>query len=368
MSLSCGIIGLPNVGKSTIFSALTSASAESANYPFCTIEPNIGIVQLNDFRLYEISKYIQTEKITPTFVKFVDVAGLVKGASKGEGLGNQFLGHIKQVTVISHIVRCFEDSQVIHIDGKIDPINDIDIVNLELIFSDLQSIDKKISILEKETLSNNKKTINLAKKKLLVLEKLKKYLEEGKLARTLNLSEDDKKLIKELNLITIKEMIYVCNIGEKDNGENNKYVKQVKEYAERHSSKVLCIYGKLESEFSTLENEEKKEFMQLSGLKESGLDKLARVAYNALGLETYFTAGKKEIKAWSYLRGIFAPEAAGIIHSDFKKGFIRAEVYNCKDLFELKSINKIKEFGKLRMEGKSYVVKDGDVINFLFNV
>jgi GTP-binding protein YchF len=369
MSLNVGIVGLPNVGKSTIFQAITAAPAEAANYPFCTIEPNVGIVAVPDSRVDKITNYIKPQKVIRAVMEFVDIAGLVKGASKGEGLGNQFLGHIRQVSAIAHVVRCFEDSDVVHVDGKVDPASDIEIINMELAFADLETVEKRISNLSKMLKSQDKKVKSQAMASQPVLEKLQKALSDGIAARNVDLSDDEKELVKDLHLITLKDMLYVCNVDEESILEDNEHVKSVRALADKEGSKVVTICGKIESEISQLESEEeKKEFLNDLGLEESGLDQLIRAGYEALGLSTYFTAGEKEVRAWTFTTGMKAPECAGIIHTDFERGFIKAEIYHCDDLFELQSESKIKEAGKVRMEGKEYIMKDGDVVHFRFNV
>jgi len=369
MSVNCGIVGLPNVGKSTLFSALTAAPAEAANYPFCTINPNSGIVNVPDPRLNKIAEFIPTQKIVPTIVEFVDIAGLVKGASKGEGLGNQFLGNIRQVGAIVHVVRCFEDDNIVHVEGNISPRRDIEIIELELAYADMESVVKRIDNLAKQLRSQDKKVVEKAKTSEDVLNRLKDILDKGMPARSLDMTEDEYQSIKDLNLITLKPQIYCCNVDEDSITSDNKFVKEVKDYAKLSGSDVIVICGKLESEISELESdEEKRQFLEAAGLKESGLDQLAHAAYHSLNLQTYFTAGDKEVKAWTYKRGSLAPQAAGVIHTDFERGFIRAEVYHCDDLFELGSEAKIKDAGKMRIEGKDYVVNDGDIMHFRFNV
>ncbi len=369
MALNCGIVGLPNVGKSTIFSAITSAPAEAANYPFCTIEPNVGIVAVHDPRMKKIGDIIGPEKMIYTTVEFVDIAGLVKGASKGEGLGNQFLGHIRAVNGIIHVVRCFEDGDIIHVHGKVNPKDDIETINLELAFADLEVVEKKLQNIPKLLKSQNKDVLTAAKIQLPLLEKLKTELEAGIAARNSSLSDEDKEAVADLNLITMKKVIYLCNVDEAGLSEDNEHVKAVKAYAQAEGSEVMKICGKLESEIASLETlEEKKEFLEAAGIEESGLDKLTRAAYNMLGLKTYFTAGVKEVRAWTFHDGFKAPQCAGIIHTDFERGFIKAEVFSFDDLMTYGSEAKVKEAGKFRVEGKEYVVKDGDIMHFRFNV
>lgn len=369
MSLNVGIVGLPNVGKSTIFQAITSAPAEAANYPFCTIEPNVGIVQVPDPRIDKITEFIKPQKVIRAVMEFVDIAGLVKGASKGEGLGNQFLGHIRQVSAIAHVVRCFEDSDVVHVDGKVDPAADIEVINIELAFADLETVEKRLNNLGKVLKSHDQKVKKQAMIAKPVLERLKEVLEDGRPARSLDLDDEEKEAVQDLHLITMKDVLYVCNVDEDGMLEDNDHVKAVRALAEKEGSKVITICGKMESEISQLETEEeKKEFLADLGLEQSGLDLLVSAGYNMLGLQTYFTAGEKEVRAWTFHKGMKAPQCAGIIHTDFERGFIKAEVYHCTDLFELGSEAKLKENGKLRVEGKEYIMKDGDVVHFRFNV
>ncbi|MCP3942968.1 MAG: redox-regulated ATPase YchF [Desulfobacteraceae bacterium] len=369
MQLNCGIVGLPNVGKSTIFSALTSAPAEAANYPFCTIEPNVGIVSVPDKRLGRITEYIVPQKVIPAIVEFVDIAGLVKGASKGEGLGNKFLGHIRQVGAIVHVVRCFDDNDVVHVEGRVDPESDIETIGIELAFADLETVQKRLDNLVRLKKSNDKKISDGAKALEPVLILLQEALEEGIPARRVELDEHQINMITELHLITMKKQLYCCNVGEDDLQKDNDYVKKVKAFAQKDGSGVVVISGKLESEIADLDSaEEKAEFLMAAGLEESGLDKLIRQGYDMLELNTYFTAGEQEVRAWTFPNGTRAPQAAGIIHTDFERGFIRAETYHCTELFDYKTEQKLKESGKLRVEGKDYVVADGDVLHFRFNV
>lgn len=369
MSLNVGIVGLPNVGKSTIFQALTSAPAEAANYPFCTIEPNVGLVKVPDFRMNKITELVKPQSIVPAVMEFVDIAGLVKGASKGEGLGNQFLGHIRQVSAIAHVVRCFDDPDVVHVAGEVDPVSDIEVINIELAFADLETVEKRLSNLGKMLKSHDKKVKSQALIAQPVLERLKTQLEDGKAARSVEMSEDELEAIKDLHLITLKKMLYVCNVDEDSIDSDNDLVKKVKELAATENAGVVKICGKMESEIAQLEtDEEKKEFLADLGLEQSGLDLLIKAGYDILGLKTYFTAGEKEVRAWTFKDGMKAPQCAGIIHTDFERGFIKADVYHCEDLFELHTEAKLKENGKMRMEGKEYIVKDGDVMHFRFNV
>lgn len=368
MALNCGIVGLPNVGKSTIFSAVTSAPAEAANYPFCTIDPNVGIVSVPDSRLDRIVQLIPPAKVIPATVEFVDIAGLVKGASQGEGLGNRFLASIREVGVIAHVVRCFDNPDIIHVNNRIDPAGDIETIDIELALADLETVEKrydKISRLARVDKEQQKENAFV----IPILERLKEALGDGRSARSVVSDEDEVKAISDLHLITMKPVIYVCNVDEDSIGSENDYVKTVRAIAEREGSEVVVICGKIESEIAALESEEeRKEFLQAVGLEESGLDNLIRSAYSTLGLRTFFTAGSDEDRAWTFHEGDKAPRCAGIIHTDFEKGFIRAEVYNCEDLFEYGSELKVREAGKLRLEGKDYVVRDGDIMHFRFNV
>ena len=364
--MKLGIVGLPNVGKSTLFNSITKAGAECANYPFCTIEPNVGVVPIPDKRIEELAKLYNSEKKTYATIEFVDIAGLVKGASKGEGLGNQFLANIRETDAIVHVVRCFEDSNIVHVDGSIDAIRDIEVINMELIFADLETLEKRLSKV-KHLMNNDKE----AKVENGVLEELKKHLEDGNPAITFERNEDNEKFVNDLNLLTDKKVIYACNVSEDDiasDGANNEQVKKVKEYAAKHNFETFVLCAKVEEELAGLADDEKNEFLKELGLKESGLDKLVAASYRLLNLMSFLTAGEKETRAWTITIGTKAPQAAGKIHTDFEKGFIKAEVVNYKDLLELGSLAKAKEKGLVRMEGKDYVVQDGDVMLFRFNV
>lgn len=363
--MKLGIVGLPNVGKSTLFNALTAAKAEAENYPFCTIEPNVGIVTVPDERLDLIAEVINSEKVVPATIEFYDIAGLVKGASKGEGLGNKFLSHIREVEAIIHVVRCFQDENITHVEGKIDPINDIEIIDLELMLSDLEIINNRLNRVEK--LVKGDKSYE---KELEVLNKLKDTIEKNQALRGLDLDDDEMKLIKSYGLLSLKPVLYVCNISEEDllSEEENEYVKKVKEYAEKEISQVIVISAKIEAEISQLDKEEKEVFLSELGLQESGLDKLIRASYDLLGLMSFITCGPKEIRAWTIKKGTKAPQAAGKIHSDIERGFIRAEVINYKDLIECGGTAQAKEKGLVRLEGKDYIIQDGDVVLFRFNV
>ncbi|MCF6410723.1 redox-regulated ATPase YchF [Pseudalkalibacillus salsuginis] len=365
MALTTGIVGLPNVGKSTLFNAITQAGAESANYPFCTIDPNVGIVDVPDHRLQKLTELVNPKKTIPTHFEFTDIAGIVKGASKGEGLGNQFLSHIRQVDAISHVVRCFEDDNITHVSGKVDPIDDIETINLELIFADMETVDKRITRVEKLARQKDKE----ASYEFEVLSKLKEAFEAEKPARSVELTKEERKLVHGLHLLTMKPVLYVANVGEDDLLEGgNELVERVKEYAVNEKAEVIVISAKVESEIAELDGEEKQAFLEELGIEESGLDQLIRAAYNLLGLATYFTAGEQEVRAWTFRQGTKAPQAAGIIHTDFERGFIRAEVVSYDDLVNAGSMAVARENGKVRLEGKEYVVKDGDVIHFRFNV
>lgn len=364
--MKLGIVGLPNVGKSTLFNAITKAGAESANYPFCTIEPNVGVVAVPDERLNVLGKVYNTKKIVQTAIEFYDIAGLVKGASKGEGLGNKFLGHIREVEAIVHVVRCFEDSNIVHVDGKIDPLNDIETINLELIFADLELLDRRIQKTQK-----NLKGDKSLQKELDILNKVHGFLETGKSARAMDLDEDEAAFVKSLDLLSYKPVIYAANVSEDEaaGSEENEMVKQVRGFAATEGSDVIVICARLEEEISQLDDDEKAMFLEELGISESGLDKLVKASYRLLNLISFLTAGEQECRAWTIINGTKAPQAAGKIHSDFEKGFIRAEAIAYDKLMECGgSLVTAREKGLIRSEGKEYVVKDGDVMNFLFNV
>jgi hypothetical protein len=366
--MKLGIVGLPNVGKSTLFNALTKAGAESANYPFCTIDPNVGIVPVPDERLDKLAALYHSKKVTPAVIEFVDIAGLVKGASKGEGLGNQFLANIREVDAIVHVVRCFEDSNVVHVDGSVNPIRDIETINLELIFSDIEILERRIAKTAKAARMDK-----VLAKELDLLERIKAHLEDGKLAKTFEVGEEEEERawFDSYNLLTAKPVIYAANVSEDDlanDGADNSYVAQVREQAKSEHCEVFVICAQIEQEIAELEDEEKAMFLEELGLSESGLDKLIKASYSLLGLISYLTSGEDETRAWTIKKGLKAPQAAGKIHTDFERGFIRAEVVNYQDLLECGSIAAAKEKGLVGLEGKEYVVKDGDVILFRFNV
>lgn len=365
MALTAGIVGLPNVGKSTLFNAITKAGAESANYPFCTIDPNVGMVEVPDERLEKLTELYHPKKTVPTTFEFTDIAGIVKGASKGEGLGNKFLSHIRQVDAICHVVRCFEDENITHVSGKVDPIDDIETINLELILADLETVDKRIGRVEKIAKQKDKEAVAEYE----VLAKLKAALEAEKPARAVELTEDQQKIVKGFQLLTSKPVLYVANVGEDDiqDPSANPYVGKVREYAKQEGAEVIVICARIEEEIAELDDDEKKMFLTELGIRESGLDQLIKAAYSLLGLATYFTAGA-EVRAWTFKKGMKAPQCAGIIHSDFEKGFIRAETVSYEDLIEYGSVAAAREAGKVRLEGKDYVVQDGDVMHFRFNV
>ena len=365
--MKLGIVGLPNVGKSTLFNSLTKAGAESANYPFCTIDPNIGIVAVPDERIRLLGEMYRSRKVTPAVIEFVDIAGLVKGASKGEGLGNQFLSNIREVDAIVHVVRCFEDGNVVHVDGSVNPLRDIETINLELIFSDLEVLERRISKVSKAARMDK-----TCAKELSLLERIREHLESGKPAKTLEVEDEDElALLKDYNLLTYKPVIYAANVAEDDladDGASNEKVAQVRKFAEEENSEAFVICAQIEQEISELDEDEKAMFLEDLGLSESGLEKLIKASYHILGLMSFLTAGEDETRAWTIKIGTKAPQAAGKIHSDFERGFIKAEVVNYKDLLEQGSLSAAREKGLVDMEGKEYVVKDGDVILFRFNV
>jgi len=364
MSLKCGIVGLPNVGKSTLFNALTKAGIAAENYPFCTIEPNVGIVELPDPRLAQLSDIVKPERIVPAIVEFVDIAGLVAGASKGEGLGNQFLAHIRETDAVVNVVRCFDDPNVIHVAGKVDPISDIEVIQTELCLADLGTVEKSLARYTKAAKSGNDKE---AAKLVALLTRLQAALDEGKPVRTLEFSDEERALLKPLFLITAKPAMFVANVDE-SGFENNPYLDRLKAYADSQNAPVVAICAKIESEMADMSDEDKQLFLSEIGQDEPGLNRLIRAAFRLLGLQTYFTAGEKEVRAWTVRIGATAPQAAGVIHTDFERGFIRAQTIGFDDYVQFKGEQGAKDAGKMRSEGKEYVVKDGDVMNFLFNV
>lgn len=366
MALTAGIVGLPNVGKSTLFNAITKAGAEMANYPFATIDPNVGMVEVPDKRLDRIQEIIPAKKVVPTTFEFTDIAGIVKGASKGEGLGNKFLENIRQVDAIVHVVRVFDDDNITHVTGKVDPQDDIETINLELSLADLEAVDKRLAKVQRAAKGSDKE----AKAELAVLQKIKPALEAGKPVRSLEFNEDDQQIVKGLFLLTSKPVLYVANIAEDDmaDPENSKYFQVVADYAKQEGAQAIGVAAETEEEIAELDDDDKADFLAAEGVEEPGLNKLIRASYKLLGLETFFTAGGKETRAWTFKRGTKAPQAAGIIHSDFERGFIRAEVMSYDALDEAGSEAKVKENGKLRLEGKDYVMQDGDIVEFRFNV
>ncbi len=363
MAIKCGIVGLPNVGKSTLFNALTNAGIESANYPFCTIEPNVGVVAVPDVRETTLSNIVKPEKTLSATVDFMDIAGLVEGASKGEGLGNKFLANIRETDAIVQVVRCFENDDIVHVSGKVDPLSDIEIINMELVLADMESLQKAVQKVQRIAKSGNKEAID----KQAVYDKVLAVVEEGTLVRLMDLNEDELSILQDLHLLTIKPMMYIANVNE-DGFENNIFLESVQKIAKEQEAVVVAVCAEIESEIAELEEEDKAGFLEEMGQKEPGLNRVIQAAYELLGLQTYFTAGPKEVRAWTVKKGSTAPQAAGVIHTDFEKGFIRAEVIAYEDFIEFNGESGAKTAGKQRLEGKDYIVKDGDVMHFRFNV
>ncbi|AUJ72857.1 redox-regulated ATPase YchF [Staphylococcus epidermidis] len=365
MALTAGIVGLPNVGKSTLFNAITKAGALAANYPFATIDPNVGIVEVPDSRLIKLEEMVQPKKTIPTTFEFTDIAGIVKGASKGEGLGNKFLSHIREVDAICQVVRAFDDENVTHVSGRVNPLDDIEVINMELVLADLESVEKRLPKIEKMARQKDK----TAEMELRILTQIKEALEDGKPVRCIDFNEDDQKWVNQAQLLTSKKMLYMANVGEDEIGDkDNDKVKAIREYAANEDSEVIVISAKIEEEIATLDDEDKEMFLEDLGIEEPGLDRLIRTTYDLLGLSTYFTAGVQEVRAWTFKQGMTAPQCAGIIHTDFERGFIRAEVTSYEDYVQHGGENGAKEAGRQRLEGKDYIMQDGDIVHFRFNV
>ena len=365
MALTAGIVGLPNVGKSTLFNAITKAGALAANYPFATIDPNVGIVEVPDTRLNKLTEMVEPKKTIPTTFEFTDIAGIVKGASKGEGLGNKFLSHIREVDAICQVVRAFDDENVTHVAGRVNPLDDIEVINMELVLADLESVEKRLPRIEKMARQKDK----TAEMEFRILSRIKEALEEGNPVRSLDFNEEDQKYVNQAQLLTSKKMLYIANVGEDEIGDDeNDKVKTIREYAAKEESEVIVISAKIEEEIATLDDEDKEMFLEDLGIEEPGLDRLIRTTYDLLGLSTYFTAGVQEVRAWTFRQGMTAPQCAGIIHTDFERGFIRAEVTSYDDYVEHGGEQGAKEAGKQRLEGKDYIMQDGDIVHFRFNV